>query len=78
VRCEERGLVQIKGISHPIATYAPIGPKQDPEQVSTAHLRLELEVERMSDNERKTAAEALRRALGLLEKGENSNGEATP
>jgi len=78
VRCEEREPVQIKGISHPIATYAVIGLKQDPEQVSTAHLRLELEVERMSDNERKTAAEALRRALGLLEKGENSNGEVTP
>jgi hypothetical protein len=39
VRCEERGHVQVKGIAHPIATYAVIGPKQDPEQVSTAHLR---------------------------------------
>ena len=67
VRCEERGHVQIKGIAHPIATYAVIGP--NPEQVSTAHLRLELEVERMSDDERKAAAEELRRALGLLESG---------
>jgi len=69
VRCEERGHVQIKGIAHPIATYAVIGPKRVPEQVSTAHLRLELEVERMSDDERKAAAEELRRALGLLESG---------
>jgi PAS domain S-box-containing protein len=69
VRCEERGHVQVKGIAHPIATYAVIGPKQHPEQVSTAHLRLELEVERMSDDERKVAAEELRRALGLLESG---------
>jgi len=69
VRCEERGHVQVKGIAHPIATYAVIGPKQDSEQVSTAHLRLELEVERMSDDERKAAAEELRRALGLLERG---------
>jgi len=69
VRCEERGHVQVKGITHPIATYTVIGPKQDPEQVGTAHLRLEFEVERMSDDERKAAAEELRRALGLLERG---------
>jgi hypothetical protein len=35
----------------------------------TSHLRLELDPERMSDDERKVAADALRRALGLLEKG---------
>jgi hypothetical protein len=64
--------VQVKGISNPIATYAVIGPRHDPEQVSTAHLRLELEVERMSDNERKAAADALRHALGLLEKDRQS------
>jgi PAS domain S-box-containing protein len=69
VRCEERDHVQVKGIAHPIATYAVIGPKLDLEQVSTAHLKLELEVERMSDGERKAAAEELRRALGLLEGG---------
>jgi len=69
LRCEERGHVQVKGIAHPIATYAVIGPKQEPGQVSTAHLRLEFEVERMSDDERKAAAEELRRALGLLESG---------
>jgi len=78
VRCEERGHVQIKGIAHPIAAYAVIGPKQDPERVGSAHLRLELEVERMSDDERKTAADTLRRALGLLEKGEKSNDQITP
>jgi hypothetical protein len=32
-------------------------------------LRLELDPERMSGDERKVAADALRRALGLLEKG---------
>jgi len=34
-----------------------------------AHLRLEIDAESMSDEERKVAADALRRALGLLEKG---------
>jgi PAS domain S-box-containing protein len=69
VRCEERGHVQVKGIAQPVATYAVIGPKQDAEQAGMAHLRLELDADRMSDDERKAAADALRRALGLLEKG---------
>jgi class 3 adenylate cyclase len=69
VRCEERGYVQVKGIAKPINTYAVVGLKQDAEQAGTVHLRLELDADRMSDAERKAAAEALRRALGSLEKG---------
>ena len=69
VRCEERGHVRIKGIAEPVATYAVVGPKPELEHPSTAHLRLELDAERMSEDERKAAAEALRRALGRLEKG---------
>ena len=67
VRCEERGRVQVKGIAEPVATYAVIGLHQDLEKADTRHLKLELEVDRMSDDERKAAADALRRALGLLE-----------
>ena len=67
VRCEERGRVQVKGIAEPVAAYAVIGLHQDPEKADTRHLKLELEVDRMSDDERKAAADALRRALGLLE-----------
>ncbi len=69
VRCEERGHVQIKGIAQPVATYLVVGLKQNAEQAGTAHLRLELDADRMSDDERKAAADTLRRALGLLEKG---------
>jgi PAS domain S-box-containing protein len=69
VRCEEGGPVQVKGIAQPVATYAVVGLRQDAEQDGTAHLRLELDADRMSDNERKTAAEALRRALERLERG---------
>ena len=68
VRCEERGHVQVKGITQPVATYAVVGPMQDPERAGTEHLRLEFDADRMSDDERKVAADALRRALGLLEK----------
>ena len=69
VVCEERGHVQVKGIAQPVATYAVVGLRRDAEQAGTAHLRLELDPGRMSDDERKAAADALRRALGLLEKG---------
>jgi PAS domain S-box-containing protein len=69
VRCEERGHVQVKGIAQPVGTYAVVGLKQDAEQAGTAHLRLELDADRMSDDERKAAGDALRRALGLLERG---------
>ena len=68
VRCKERGPVHVKGIPEAVATYEVVGSKLQSEQSSTAHLRLEIDAERMSDNERKVAAEALRRALGLLEK----------
>ena len=74
VHCEERGQVQVKGIAHPVATYAVLGPKQDAERDVTAHLQLDLDPERMTDDERRAAAEKLRRALGLLEKGAKPNG----
>ena len=69
VRCEERGHVQVKGIAQPVATYLVIGMKPDAEHAGTQHLRLELDAERMSDDERKKAADTLRRALESLEKG---------
>jgi adenylate cyclase len=68
VWCEEHGHVRVKGIADTVATYAVVGPKLQSEQQGTAHLRFEIDPERMSDDERKMAAEALRRALGLLEK----------
>jgi class 3 adenylate cyclase len=69
VRCEERGQVQVKGIAQPVTTYAVVGLNKGIEQAGTEHLKLELEIDRMSGDERKAAADALRRALGLLEKG---------
>ena len=74
VHCEERGQVQVKGIAYPVATYAVLGPKQDAERDVTAHLQLDLDPERMTDDERRAAADKLRHALGLLEKGAKPNG----
>ena len=67
--CEERGHVQVKGIAQPVVTYLIVGLKPDAEQAGTEHLRLELDADRMSDNERRAAAATLRRALESLEKG---------
>ena len=64
--------VQVKGIAQPIMTYAVEGLKQEAEPAGTAHLRLELNADRMSDAERQAAADELRRALGLLEKSGRS------
>jgi hypothetical protein len=61
--------VHVKGIAQPITTYAVVGLNKNIEQAGTEHLKLELEIDRMSGDERKAAADALRRALGLLEKG---------
>jgi class 3 adenylate cyclase len=68
VHCEERGQVRVKGIAQPVATYAVLGPKQDTDRSAAAHLRLEFDAERMTNEERKATADTLRRALGLLEK----------
>jgi hypothetical protein len=68
VRCEERGDVRLKGIAQPISTYVVVGLKQKEKQTDSTHLRLELDPERMSEDERHAAAAQLRRALSLLEK----------
>jgi PAS domain S-box-containing protein len=65
--CEERAQLQVKGIAQPVATYLVLGPKTDAEQGNMEHLRLEFDTAQMSDRQRKSAAEALRRALELLE-----------
>ena len=69
VRCEGRGEVQVKGIAQPVATYEVMGLNEDLDSGGTAHLRLEFDADRMSDVERKAAADTLRRALGMLEQG---------
>jgi PAS domain S-box-containing protein len=68
--CAERGPIQVKGIARPIATYKVIGPKQDIEQRDPADMHLDLDPERMSEDERQAAAIALRQALNLLEKSD--------
>jgi len=70
VYCKELGSIRVKGITQPITTYAVMGALQEGEQTGTAHLRLEFDAGRMSDEERQAAAAKLRHALVLLEKSE--------
>jgi class 3 adenylate cyclase/HAMP domain-containing protein len=73
VRCDERGAVQVKGIAQPVMTYLVSGLKNDADQAGFGHLKIELEVGRMSDAERKAAADELRRALLRLEQSGRDN-----
>jgi PAS domain S-box-containing protein len=68
IYCEERGKVQVKGIAQPVLTYAVVGSRQEEEKLGSTRLHLELNPELMTEGERAAAAEALRRALALLEK----------
>jgi len=65
--CEERGYLQVKGIARPVATYEVVRLKHDSEETETPNLHLEVNADRMSEDERKAAADALRRALVSLE-----------
>ncbi len=49
MRCEERGHVQVKGIAHPVATYAVLGSSQAKDG-TPAHLRLELDPDRITED----------------------------
>jgi class 3 adenylate cyclase len=64
IECEERGRIQVKGIAQPVATYAVAEARST--DAEARHLRLEFDPASMSDDERRNAAAALRRALGVL------------
>jgi hypothetical protein len=61
--------IRVKGIADPVKSYTVVGLNQNGAIEGAAHLRLELDADSMSDEERRAAAEVLRRALGQLEKG---------
>jgi class 3 adenylate cyclase len=79
IECEERGRIQVKGISYPIATYAVVGTKAnaaatgDSIRTELPHLRLAFEPSSMSPNERREAAAVLQSALGMLNAAEEQH-----
>ena len=70
--CEEKGRIQVRGIGHPVATwrvldrYASLGEGRAPLRSELPHLKLEVEPQARSPEERAAAALALERALAAL------------
>src|SRR5262249_52404339 len=72
IRCEERGHISVKGIAYPVATYQVVDTY---ESLATEHmfiheerpnLRLDLDLDAMSADDRAQAAATLRDALDRL------------
>ena len=72
IHCEERGRISVKGIAHPVATYQVVDSY---ENVSAArgfiheegpNLKLDLDLNVMSDDDRSHAVDVLTKALQRL------------
>ena len=70
IRCEEVGRVQVRGISHPVATYRVLdlyGAERAARiRSELPHLKLDADPERMTPDERRQAAALLQDALQRL------------
>jgi class 3 adenylate cyclase len=79
ILCEERGQINVKGISYPVATYQVIdsfdvlGSDRQLIREEQPNLKLDLDIDAMSMDERESAAKVLRSAL---DKVSNINGSA--
>ncbi|MEJ2134472.1 MAG: adenylate/guanylate cyclase domain-containing protein [Desulfofustis sp.] len=81
ISCQPEGKIQAKGFTEPVSTYRVIDFIENledgrrPIRASSKHMKLELEIEQMSAEERKDAARTLRETAAHLE---NSNPEKPP
>jgi len=71
IRCVERGHIDVRGMSHPVATYEAIGlfesaPGEEGVREESPNLKLDLKVDDMSDEERRRTAALLQEALDRL------------
>ncbi len=72
VCCEERGPIQVRGITHPVASYRVIDLYEnlgEHRRVIREHhpnIRIELDLDALSEDERRAAVELLQRALDRL------------
>jgi class 3 adenylate cyclase len=72
IRCEERGQISVKGIAYPVATYQVVDTYQNLDQErlfvreERANLKLELNLDAMSAEDRDDAAAVLRAVLNRL------------
>ncbi len=82
VRCEERGHIEVRGMAYPVATYEAIALQdgQDDEmkrsvQEDRTHVRLDLNLDAISEDERRVAAQLLQQALVRLGSAEPTRTE---
>ncbi|MEM7025043.1 MAG: adenylate/guanylate cyclase domain-containing protein, partial [Pseudomonadota bacterium] len=72
IPCVERGDVQVKGIAYPVTTYEVIDGEDTADhnrgsiREDDAHVKIDLDFDRMSEDERRTAIGVLERALDRL------------
>ncbi len=72
IDCEEHGTLQVKGIAYPVATYKVLdtfenlGRKRRRFREDQPNLKLDLDLDAMTSEERDQAAEILRRALDAV------------
>ena len=77
ISCKLEGQIQAKGFHEPVSTYRVIDFHENleedhrPIRASSEHMRLEVEIERMSEEERKEAIRTLRKTAAQLENGNN-------
>jgi class 3 adenylate cyclase len=75
IRCEEHGEIEVKGIAYPIATYRVVdsyeslGRERRQFHEEHSNVRLEIDLEAMTNADREPAADMLHRALDLITDG---------
>jgi PAS domain S-box-containing protein len=84
VCCEERSQINVKGISHPVSTYRVIdtydnlGKSRDLIHEDYGSLKLDVDLEAMSTNERIQAVSVLQRAVDRLSRANETAAPAIP
>lgn len=84
VCCEERGHINVKGMSHPVATYQVmdtydnLGKGRDLIHEDYNTLKLDIDVEAMSTKERSDAVTVLQRAVDRLSRANEAAAPAVP
>ena len=72
IECQEEGQIEVKGISHPVTThrvidlYENLGEGKQPIRAKMPHVRLDVDVDLMTPNEKREAAAMLLEAAEHL------------